>query len=251
MSSKHYSRPDHRSNHESLSTFSRARTRQVKMGMECSLLFIIVLLLLCSCGPITAASGNPLSLPGSLVNTAATTATATSKRATQTPHTLVSAQLAVLGGTEEAFTKKYGNAAAAHGGDINEYQDTKENLDIGIDYRTFDAAGHSLAYHFVFFVDVSPLAPKQPWSAIVGQTFCNSFLPPDAYYVNTVPSTNPSLRFIKMYYSASLANTIPAYFFTDFNRQQVKPGTIYLEYSGLNDSSRLQSCLIGTGQPDN
>lgn len=129
----------------------------------------------------------------------------------------------------------------------------KDNLDVGIDFiLEYNSTPNTL---LVFFVDVSPLAQNQSWIAATSKAICTSYMPSDAKFVKVVPSVEQSsgLDVIEMYSSASLANRLPASYFTDNHQNQVKPGPIYLEYQyqNLSDSSHIQTCLVGTSQIDN
>lgn len=204
---------------------------------------LLSLLLLSACGESDVGTG----LPSDATPNPSPTATAK-------PKPIVNPNSATLGGTEAAFMKKYGDPARSHAG-IDDYQDAKDNLDIGIDYRTFDENGNDLSSFPVFFVDVTPLGQNQSWPAVTGKKICSSFMPPDAKYLKVVASVTQSsgLGIILMYFSQTLANSLPADYFKDYNQNQVRPGTLYLEYeyAALNDPSHITSCTIGADQQDN
>lgn len=161
---------------------------------------------------------------------------------------MISRQAATLGGTEAAFLKRYGKANQTKP-DRAEFREAKDHSVITIDYvgTTGDPSSD-----IVDLITVSQLPRSQPWSTSTWHTNCVAFLPSDAKFVSTIQSKLQvsGQSIIEMYYSADLANTLPASDFFNYNRQQVRQGTIYLEYSYTSShyDSHIDSCLLSTFQ---
>lgn len=174
------------------------------------------------------------------------------KSQTQSPTPLpdtVSPQALTLGGSEQAFIDQYGQPTQTNNYNIDDYVDETNNLSVGIDYvNTF--SGNPSTYS-VYFITLSTVSGAV-WTATKSKSICNSYLPKDAKYVKVVPSTSQTtgMGVILMYYSASLANTVPAGYFYDYYRKGVLPGTIYLDYSYQypSDNSHIWMCALGTAQ---
>ncbi len=178
--------------------------------------------------------------------------------ATATPIPRVNTQAVTLGGTEQAFEKKYGSPFRQQSGSMAEFQSL--GLDVSINYVDTNTSNPDPNSLWVYSVGVTPLgnvqaSNSQSWSATTAKNLCLSFLPPDAKFVKTVPSNTQAIGMgvIEMYSSSLLAHTIPASYFTDYNNNLNKPGTIYVQfdYHRLNDLSQVQSCSIATDTSSN
>ena len=141
-------------------------------------------------------------------------ATANSQ-ATTTP-SMVSANLAVLGGSPDAFTHKFGQPHALQ----SIYTFTAANGD-----RVVLTIGtlHNLATGEVR-VRMITLEPddNKMWDAATAKTLYQSFFPPDAVFAHNGAGANGIYLF---YTSTLLANTFPAQAFVDNSGKRLPPGT--------------------------
>jgi hypothetical protein len=128
----------------------------------------------------------------------------------------VSANLAVLGGSQTAFTQKFGQPILLH--DVFTF--TAANGD-----RVFLTIGalHNLATGEIRVrtIILEP-ADNKMWDTIMAQRLYEAFFPPDARFTHDGAGTDGVYRF---YTSTLLANTFPPEAFVDNAGKQLPPGT--------------------------
>lgn len=131
---------------------------------------------------------------------------------------MVSADLAVLGGTPQAFTDKFGPP------DHNPafYAFTTPTGD-----RVLITLGtlHNLVTGSirVRMITLEP-ADNMMWDAATAQMLYQQFLPPDATFTHNGTGNTGSNGTYLLYTSTQLANTFPAQVFVDTAGQQLPPG---------------------------
>lgn len=136
------------------------------------------------------------------------------RQGTATPET-VSAHLAVLGGSQGAFTQKYGQPFAQYIYEFTTPHAGRVVLTLG---TLHNLAAGSIRVRTII---LEP-ADNKMWDAATAQTLYGAFFPPDARFTHNGAGINSTDRF---YVSALLANTFPAQAFVDTAGKQLPPGT--------------------------
>lgn len=134
---------------------------------------------------------------------------------TATPN-MVNANLAVLGGSQEAFTQKFGQP---HAGFIYAFTTaTGDRVVLTLGALLNPVIG-------AFRVQTIILEPEdnKMWDTATAQTLYEGFLPPDARFAHDGAGANGTYRF---YMSALLANTFPPEAFVDAVGKRLPPGTL-------------------------
>ncbi len=155
---------------------------------------------------------------------------------------------AVVGGTEAAFTAKYGDPTSSQ----TEQNGTQEilyytgNSDIG-GFGLVLLPGTITVYGIVI---VAPTG--QSWDATTATTVCISYLPSDSKLdqpQDVTDSTGSVVGVLEDGYSAELANSLsPAYFNDGNSSSLVKPGTFSIKFTYVNGSDNTATaCAIRLG----
>jgi hypothetical protein len=133
---------------------------------------------------------------------------------TATPN-MVSANMAVLGGSQGAFTQKFGQPHLQYIYAFTTANGERVVLTLG--------TLHNLATNSIR-VQTIILEPddNKMWDTATAQTLYQAFFPPDARFAHDGAGANGTYRF---YTSALLANTFPTQAFMDSAGQQPPPGT--------------------------
>lgn len=149
----------------------------------------------------------------------------------------------VIGGTQNAFTTKYGQPSQDIGG-LFFYQ----NLQVSV---TSDNHVDNM---------LVGVPKNQQWSMTTGQAQCQTFFPSDAITVKNfatadVDQQNDGVAYI--YVSHALSQVFPSSRFTDQQHHQLTPGTFSVAYGYLFDQSKnvynstqFLQCEINLGIPD-
>jgi hypothetical protein len=211
---------------------------------------LIVILLLCSCGSTGVSStASPITTKQSTGITAATTEQSAGITATavttKVPSNTISA---VLGGSPNAFTAKYGQPNDHSGnGELRFERCNNSKWDqLSLSQISLESKSGPIAS-----IVVLPCPPAS-WSLAQANAICSAFLPPDAKYQRSVQVANadkqgPSVD--KIYYSATLAHTFAADNFTDNNDALVQPGLLDVNYFYVSnsDTSHVNVCDLELG----
>ena len=137
---------------------------------------------------------------------------------------------ATLGGTEAAFTAKYGQPTFSNN-QIRHYQTTLDGVGVLIVVElSTDGKGSPRAY---FLHIVSPDS-QVTWDANTAETIAKLFLPSDAQFTQSL--TVPGFGVEQVYTSALLAASFPASDFTDATTNAiVAAGTFYYACGDTNE----------------
>jgi hypothetical protein len=149
-------------------------------------------------------------------------------------------QAAVLGGTQEAFTAKFG-AATNVAPLIYEYATSMQGISLRllIDLVTgSDGRRHAL----LLTVAPSPDATLAWDETTAGKVYA-ALLPTDATHISDQPG---SIAVAHIYRSAALAATFKAGYFVDNNDRTVTPGTFWVECMPAIQGTPL--CQAGLGE---
>jgi len=153
----------------------------------------------------------------------------------------------VVGGTEDAFTAKFGNPTS---------QQTQNGAQ-ELDYATGDATIGQ--FGIVLWPDTRTVyglviaAPTgQPWDAITAIPLCINYLPGDVTLDQPKNITDTAGNVVGLFqsgYSTELANTLnPAYFNDAIGNNLVKPGTFSIRYTYTDSSGTASNlCTIRLG----
>lgn len=150
----------------------------------------------------------------------------------------------VLGGTQDAFTAKYGQPSQDIG-NLYFYQ----NLQVDITSDTHLADGMLVG------------VPKgQSWTMTMGTTQCAMFLPKDAVFVKSFPIVDTGTVYdgvAKVYTSQALGGVFALDKFTDQQHHQITSGTFTVAYTyhfdqakQIWDKGQFLQCEIDLGIPD-
>lgn len=184
-----------------------------------ALAVMVVLVLLCAGIGIATSLGSRKTVSATATRAPVVQVSTTRVPLTPTPtgpHLLTDT---TLGGTEEAFQATYGTPSGA--GNDQTYPFPK-----GLVTATpaLTASADGIAH--VASVRVGP--PSGSWDAPTATSICAQFLPPDAQSVNERQVAGRGLE--RIYTSADLAATFPAYAFTTATTgDPVAPGTLAME----------------------
>ncbi len=154
------------------------------------------------------------------------------------PQPAIPQDLATLGGSVFAFHDKLGaNGRLFENGWI--YQgphgrmwtgvDTGDDMmtDMGGAFEATSTRRVLCIFHVGQFLHTA-------WTVSQAQAICRSFLPPDAQLMDTADVYDVSQSYLigleQHYFSASLANTLPAGVFKDVNGNLLTPGRFYIYY---------------------
>jgi hypothetical protein len=128
---------------------------------------------------------------------------------------MVSADLAVLGGSQEAFTHEFGQPFAGFIYDFTTATGDRIVLTLGTLHNlTTDSIR-------VRTIILEP-GDNVMWDTATAQTLYEAFLPPDAHFAHNGAGVKGAYRF---YTSALLANTFPSEAFVDSAGKRLPPGT--------------------------
>jgi hypothetical protein len=132
----------------------------------------------------------------------------------------VNANLAVLGGSQAAFTHNYGQPFAQYLYDYTAPHGDRVLLTLGTLHNLVTGSIR------VRMIILQP-ADNKMWDTTTAQTLYEAFFPPDARFAHEGASATGAsgIGIYRFYTSALLANTFPAYAFVDTAGKRLPPGT--------------------------
>lgn len=172
-----------------------------------------------------------------VVKASAVTKKSTSKPKPPTPPVYRSLRGVILGGTQSAFTAKYGEPSENVGA-LYFYQ----NLQVGV-----VGAGYLVNTILI------GIPQGQIISMVTGIAECNAVIPSDSVYQREFSTylSGPQSGYAAIYVSKALSRVFPTSDFTDVNHELITPGTFTIAYNYLsNNSSEFLDCEIDLGVPD-
>jgi hypothetical protein len=156
--------------------------------------------------------------------------------------TSVASGTAVLGANISVFLAKYGALQAKSNTKMGQYQ---FHLDPSPNIHYLSAVTY-VGNQRVESISLNPNTSNGSyWSGDQADITCSSFFPADTVYQRQVTITS-STGYDKIYFSASLANVLPASEFQDVQQNPTKLGLFDVQYL-TNTDGTINSCSITTG----
>jgi hypothetical protein len=234
----------------------KRQTSIAKIGIGCGTL--IGVLLLCSFVQAALGGGNSSSTPTHPSGQVAVVSPVATEKIVATPtHTYkqkptISLSSAILGGSINAFDKKFGSDNCCY---ENGWTPPNGPL-VSVWDASYGRLGDENSLQRVVRISIQPQSNGQTdtpvWSASTAATICDAYLPPDANFQfgYTVPLANLTQGYTKVYYSALLANTLPNQDFIGKDGNQGKLGLLYVYFSYNYDADHIGHCTLGVRSKD-